>query len=67
MKTLHLKADDLQIFKGRYTLHRVSPLSGTLYWFSEIPDMIARCLQLYDRALPTHHQRNAIREDLLLD
>ena len=28
IRTLHLEPGDLQIFKGRYSLHRVTPLSG---------------------------------------
>ena len=28
VKTLHLQPGDLQIFKGRYALHRVTPVAG---------------------------------------
>ena len=75
IKSLNLEAGDLQIFKGRYTLHRVSPLQGErkryvgIFSFTEAPNMVAkleRCLQIYGKALPIHYQQEQ-RADTLLD
>lgn len=76
VKTLHLKPGDLQIFKGRYALHRVTPLQGDqpryvgIFGYVDQPDMVAspeRCLQLYGKTLPIHHERAGQRNDALLD
>jgi len=76
VKSLTLEPGDLQIFKGRYALHRVSPVSGArpryvaIFSFVEEPGMVAtpeRCQQLYGRVLPIHHQRSGLRADTLLD
>jgi hypothetical protein len=43
---LHLQPGDLQIFKGRYSLHRVTPLAGSraryvaIFSYVEEPDMV---------------------------
>lgn len=61
--SLHLGPGDLQIFKGRHSLHRVSEVGGTrsryvaIYSYAEVPNMIARVertRQLYGRVLPAH-------------
>ncbi len=74
--TLHLEPGDLQIFKGRYALHRVTPLTGdrprfvAIFSYVDQPDMVAtpeRCLQLYGRALPIHYERAGQRADSFLD
>ena len=63
--TLELNPGDLQIFKGRYSLHRVSPVSGQsrryvgIFSFVDQPGMVAkpeRAKQLYGRALPVHYK-----------
>lgn len=76
VRTLHLRPVDLQIFKGRYALHRVAPLKGArprhvaIFSFVEEPDMVAtpeRAKQLYGRALPVHYERAGRRADNLVD
>ena len=76
VKTLDLEPGDLQIFKGRYSLHRVTPLQGdrlrlvAIFSFVEDPDMVAtpeRCRQLYGKVLPIHLERAGMRMDALVD
>jgi len=73
---LELEPGDLQLFRGRYSLHRVAPLSGetpryvAIFSYVEEPDMVAtpeRCKQLYGRALPIHFKRAGIRSDNYID
>jgi len=74
--TLHLEPGDLQIFKGRYSLHRVTPLSGSvmryvaIFSFTEMEGMVGspeRTKQLYGRVLPIHLERAGMRGDALVD
>jgi len=74
--TLHLEPGDLQIFRGRYSLHRVGPLSGirpryvAILSYVDQPDMVAtpeRAKQLYGRVLPIHLERAGLRSDTLMD
>lgn len=74
--TLELEPGDLQLFKGRYSLHRVAPLKGptpryvAIFSYVEEPDMVGsveRTRQLYGRTLPIHHAREKRRADALLD
>jgi hypothetical protein len=76
VKSLVLEPGDLQIFKGRYALHRVSAVTGSraryvgIFSFVEEPGMVAqpeRCKQLYGRVLPVHYERAGLRADTLLD
>ncbi|MDJ0824869.1 MAG: hypothetical protein QNJ16_05135 [Rhodobacter sp.] len=76
VKTLHLRPGDLQIFKGRYSLHRVAPLKGTMpryvaiFSYVDQPDMVGapeRTRQLYGRVLPIHLERAGLRADSLID
>ncbi len=76
VKTLVLQPGDLQIFKGRYSLHRVRPLTGprkryvAIYSFVEEPAMVGspeRTRQLYGRVLPVHLERAGMRSDTLVD
>jgi len=76
IRTLHLEPGDLQIFKGRYSLHRVTPLSGSkpryvaIFSFVEEPGMVGspeRTRQLYGRVLPIHIERAGMRRDALVD
>ena len=73
---LHLQPGDLQVFKGRYALHRVAPLTGAtpryvaIFSYVEQPDMVGtpeRAKQLYGRALPIHYDRAGLRGDSYLD
>ena len=74
--SLQLDPGDLQLFKGRYSLHRVAPLEGetpryvAIFSYVEKPDMVGsveRTQQLYGRTLPIHHERAGCRSDALID
>ena len=74
--SLALELGDLQIFKGRYSLHRVSPLRGdrkryvAIFSYVEEPDMVGapeRTKQLYGRVLPIHLARAGRRADSYID
>jgi hypothetical protein len=74
--TLRLEPGDLQIFKGRYSLHRVTPLHGprpryvAIFSYVEEPGMVGqpeRTRQLYGRVLPIHLERAGLRTDSLVD
>ncbi len=76
IKTLRLEPGDLQIFKGRHALHRVTALAGSrpryvaIFSFAEEPGMVGspeRTLQLYGRVLPIHIERAGQRADALVD
>jgi len=73
---LELEPGDLQLFKGRYSLHRVAPLTGAtpryvaIFSYVEEPGMVAtpeRCKQLYGRVLPVHYERAGLRADSYID
>ena len=76
IRRLKLEAGDLQLFKGRYSLHRVAPLKGptpryvAIFSYVETPDMVGspeRTKQLYGRVLPIHLERAGLRGDQYLD
>lgn len=76
VKVLNLEPGDLQIFRGRYSLHRVAPLKGprrryvAIFSYVEEPGMVGapeRTLQLYGRTLPIHHERAGQRADSYID
>ncbi len=78
IRRLSLRPGDLQLFKGRYSLHRVSPVQGgtarhtAIFAYSERPGVIgsvARTRQLFGRVLPEHlaGAGRAVRVDQLLD
>ncbi len=77
VRSLALGPGDLQIFKGRFSLHRVSPTAGArpryvgIYSFVDAPGMVGRVertRQLYGRVLPIHRDRDrAQRADGLRD
>ncbi len=67
---------DLQIFRGRYSLHRVCQVNGArrryvgIFSFAERPGMcggVERTKQLYGRVLPHHYAHEGLRGDQLLD
>jgi hypothetical protein len=75
---LNLRPGDLQLFKGRYALHRVTRVEGAtarhsaIFAYSERPGVIgsvARTKQLFGRVLPEHlaAEGRAVRVDQLLD
>jgi hypothetical protein len=78
VRRLGLRPGDLQLFQGRYSLHRVSPVTGTrqrhtaIFSYSERPGVVgspARTRQLFGRLTPEHEagERPAVRVDKLLD
>ena len=76
VKVLELEPSDLQLFRGRYSLHRVAPLKGqrrryvAIFSYVEEPNMVGapeRTEQLYGRTLPIHHERAGQRIDALMD
>ena len=77
VRTLELKAGDLQIFRGRYALHRVTAVEGPktryvgIFSYADAPGMVARVertRQLYGKVLPIHLEREAaLRTDVLAD
>ncbi len=80
VKTLELHPGDMQIFRGRYSLHevtRVGPESAPrhtavfAYTLEEgLIGGLVRTEQLFGRTLPVHHEYaagQAVREDVLLD
>jgi len=73
-----LRVGDLQLFKGRYSLHRVTTVQGeaarhsAIFAYSERPGVIgsvSRTKQLFGRVLPEHlvAAGRAVRGDKLLD
>lgn len=73
---LELEPGDLQLFRGRYSLHRVAPLKGArpryvaIFSYVEEPGMVGsveRTEQLYGRTLPIHHERAGQRADAYID
>lgn len=78
IRRLELRPGDLQLFKGRYALHRVNAVAGdrarhtAIFAYSERDGVIgtpARTKQLFGRVLPEHHAAaaRAVRVDQLLD
>ncbi|MGL5009577.1 MAG: HalD/BesD family halogenase [Paracoccaceae bacterium] len=74
--SLRLEPGDLQLFRGRYSLHRVAPLQGAtpryvaILSYAEQRGMVGsveRTRQLYGRTLPIHHERAGQRADALID
>ena len=74
--SLRLEPGDLQLFRGRYSLHRVAPLFGktpryvAIFSYVEEPNMVGapeRTKQLYGRLLPIHLQRAGLRADAYID
>ncbi|MBF6288286.1 arpA protein [Nocardia cyriacigeorgica] len=77
IQRIELRPGDLQLFQGRYSLHRVSPVSGrtqrhtAIFAYSDRPGVIGtveRTRQLFGRVLSDHHAAaDAVRGDRLLD
>lgn len=78
IRRLTLRPGDLQLFKGRYSLHQVRSVHGVqgrhsaIFAYSERPGVIgsvARTRQLFGRVLPEHRaaETGAVRVDQLLD
>ncbi len=77
VETLDIAPGDLQIFKGRYAMHRVTRVMGesarymAIYAYAREPDMVGRLertRQLYGKVLPVHVDAEARRRaDGLVD
>jgi hypothetical protein len=78
IRRLALRAGDLQLFKGRFSIHRVTPVAGSearhtaIFAFSARPGVIgsvSRTRQLFGRVSVEHLEAEgrAVRGDLLLD
>jgi hypothetical protein len=78
IQRLALRRGDLQLFKGRYSLHRVSTVEGdtarhsAIFAYSERSGVVgtaARTKQLFGRVLPEHlaEEKRRPRVDQLLD
>ncbi|KDN16503.1 HalD/BesD family halogenase [Amycolatopsis rifamycinica] len=76
VRRLGLRPGDLQLFKGRFALHRVSTVAGAIarhsaiFAYSERPGVIGsaeRTRQLFGRVLPAHLAERTARGDELLD
>lgn len=76
VSVLELEPGDLQLFRGRYSLHRVAPLQGdrrryvAIFSYVEEPGMVGsveRTMQLYGRTLPIHTERAGQRADSFID
>lgn len=77
--TLNLRAGDMQIFRGRYSLHRVgrvpvgsSPRHAAIFAYTQEPGVIGRLertRQLFGRVLPEHEAAELarVRSDALID
>lgn len=79
VKTLELHAGDLQIFRGRHSLHRVTrvpqtskPRHAAIFAYTAEPGVIGRVertKQLFGRVLPAHEEaeKKRVRTDQLID
>ncbi|MGR3623961.1 HalD/BesD family halogenase [Pseudophaeobacter sp.] len=76
VRSIDLQPGDLQIFRSRHSLHRVTAMRGArrryvgIFSFVETKGMcggVERTRQLYGRVLPRHHQRAGLRGDGLKD
>jgi len=76
VKQLKLEPGDLQIFKGRFTLHRVTKVEGKKSRYMCIPAYVLdpwrvntpeHSKAIYGKVLPIHLERNIARSDGLAD
>ena len=76
VKSLDLKPGDLQIFKGRFSMHRVTKIEGKTSRYIALPCYVKDPLkinkpehskQVYGKALPIHFERENIQGDGLTD
>lgn len=78
VRRIELRPGDLQLFRGRYSLHRVTEVSGpvdrhsAIFSYSERPGVVGtavRTRQLFGRTLPQHLEAGArgVRVDELMD
>ena len=76
VQQLELEPGDLQIFKGRFTLHRVTEVEGEKSRYMCIPAFVLdpwrvntpeHSKAIYGKVLPIHIERNVARSDGLAD
>lgn len=76
VKELDLRPGDMQIFKGRFSMHRVTKITGKQRRVIALPTYVtdpyfvnrpAHSEHLYGRALPIHYERENYRVDGLTD
>jgi len=76
VKSLDLKPGDLQIFKGRFSMHRVTKIEGKISRYIALPCYVKDPLkinkpehskQVYGKALPIHFEKENIQGDGLID
>ena len=76
VRQLKLEPGDLQIFKGRFTLHRVTEIEGQKSRYMCIPAYVLdpwrvntpeHSKAIYGKVLPIHIERNVARSDGLAD
>ena len=76
VRQLKLEPGDLQIFKGRFTLHRVTKVEGNRSRYLAIPAYVLdpwrvntpeHSRTIYGKVLPIHIERNIARSDGLAD
>ena len=76
VRQLKLEPGDLQIFKGRFTLHRVTKVEGQKSRYMCIPAYVLdpwrvntpeHSQAIYGKVLPIHIERNQVRSDGLTD
>ena len=76
VRQLKLEPGDLQIFKGRFTLHRVTMIEGLKSRYMCIPAYVLdpwrvntpeHSKAIYGKILPIHIERNQTRSDGLTD
>ena len=76
VRQLELKPGDLQIFKGRFTLHRVTKVEGSRSRYLAIPAYVLdpwrvntpeHSRAIYGKVLPIHYERHIKRSDGLTD
>ena len=76
VKSLDLQTGDLQIFKGRFSMHRVTKIEGKTSRYIALPCYVKDPLkinkpehskQVYGKALPIHFKRENIQGDGLID
>ena len=76
VKSLDLQPGDLQIFKGRFSMHRVTKIEGNTSRYIALPTYVKdnyrvnkpeHSKQVYGKALPIHYERNNVEVDGLMD
>lgn len=74
IRQLELNPGDMQLFRGRYTAHRVTAVQGRVPRFIALPSwssqpgqvgVVDRMINSYGRALPIHYERQSQNPDQL--